>query len=133
MGKATYFLPCNVPTKPTTSYENTRKNPRETTYVYSDYLGLVVYSIALRFVAPIWGDIDSRLYSQYGKDYKEIYAKEILHKTCLDGCVAENRLREFMINAKVQVDTNTVLMSGLSEDDFYNYMLAIIYPCVGYL
>ena len=118
--------PCNVPTKPTTSYENTRKNPRETTYVYSDYLGLVVYSIALRFVAPIWGDIDSRLYSQYGKDYKEIYAKEILHKTCLDGCVAENRLREFMINAKVQVDTNTVLMSGLSEDDFYNYMLAII-------
>lgn len=119
--------PVQVPVKQVGNYN------RATTYDYPDYLGLVTYSFALRFIAPIWGDIHNRLSSEYGKDAKEIYSLELLHGTCMMTdhnlgivCQAEVRLREFITSAKVKLDTNAVLVSGLSEDDFYNYLFAVI-------
>ena len=41
---------------------------REKTYTYDDYLDLISYSLALRFVAPIWGEIYPALNRRFGKD-----------------------------------------------------------------
>ena len=88
----------------------------QTTYVYQDYLDLVTYSLALRFVAPIWGDIHNRLNSEFGKDAKEVYSMEILYDTCMVSnpeknyiCTAENRLREFIANTKLKLETNAAV------------------------
>lgn len=119
--------PVYVSNKKETNYDP------QTTYVYQDYLDLVTYSLALRFVAPIWGDIHNRLNSEFGKDAKEVYSMEILYDTCMVSnpeknyiCTAENRLREFIANTKLKLETNAVLVSGLSEDDFYNYLYSVI-------
>lgn len=105
----------------------------ETTYNYHDYLELVTYALALRFIAPIWGDINNRMNAEYGKDIREVYSMEILHGTCMASdpsrgiiCKAEERLKEFIIKSKMALDTNAVLLSGLSEDDFYEYLYCAI-------
>lgn len=119
--------PVFVPTKTLSSYGHARQNSsRETTYEYEDYLQLVAYSLSLRLVTPVWGEIHKRLNSQFGKDFKEIYYLEILYKTSIYKCPAEERLRLFMAHTNVQADTNAVLVSGLSEEDLYNYMFAVI-------
>ena len=114
-------------------------NKKETNYTHKQLMSiktiqtLVTYSLALRFVAPIWGDIHNRLNSEFGKDAKEVYSMEILYDTCMVSnpeknyiCTAENRLREFIANTKLKLETNAVLVSGLSEDDFYNYLYSVI-------
>lgn len=120
--------PVYVTTKPITRYDENRiAVPKETTYEYEDYLELVVYSFALRFAAPVLGEVTyRRLREEYGRNAKEVYAMEMLHGTILDDCRAEQRLKEFMANTKVQTDINNIVVSGLSEEDFQNYMYAII-------
>lgn len=114
------------------SVKNNINYDEKTTYGYEDYLKLVTFSLALRFVAPVWGDIHNRLNNVY-KDSKEVYAMEILHGTQLVSdpssgyhFEAEDRLREFIVNNKTKLETNAVLLSGLSEDDFYNYLYSVI-------
>lgn len=120
--------PVYVTTKPSTRYDENRiAVPKETTYEYEDYLELVIYSFALRLAAPVLGEVTyRRLREEYGRNAKEVYAMEMLHGTVLDDCRAEQRLKEFMANTKVQTDINNIVVSGLSEEDFQNYMYAII-------
>lgn len=112
--------PVHITIKPNEAYD------QKTTYDYTDYLELVSFSLALRFIAPIWGHIDKRVDSEYGRDTSTTYLLELLHGTCMMSdstlginCVAENRLRDFIYNINMVVDTNAVLVYGLSEEDYY--------------
>lgn len=119
--------PIKIVTKSNTGYG------RGTTYDYEDYLELCTFSLALRFAAPAWGDISKRLAEEYGNEVKETYAMEILHGTCMmsnqhtgEVCRAEERFREFITNTKAELDPKAILVAGLSEEDFYNYLYSII-------
>nr|DAS00459.1 MAG TPA: hypothetical protein [Caudoviricetes sp.] len=104
----------------------------ETTYGYSDYLKLMAFSLALRLVAPIWGDIAPQMKTEFNQD-KEAHSMEILYGTCMmskpDGsyvCEAEQRLKKFIRNTKIQLDSKAILVFGISEEDFYENMYSFI-------
>lgn len=98
----------------------------EKTYTYDDYLELISYSMMLRFVAPIWGEIYPALNRRFGKDAKEVYALEVIHGTSIDNCPAEQRLREYTLHAIPTADTDSAIIAALSEDDFLDYIYSVI-------
>lgn len=119
--------PVHVSAKPPTRRAGSAaNNTREKTYTYEDYLELVVYSFACRFVAPVWGEINNRLSDVFGKDSKELYSMEVLHGTQMIDCQAERRLKEYLHHIRTPIDMSNVLINSLSEEDFFNHMFAVI-------
>lgn len=118
--------PVHVVSKPQSNYN------RETTYVFEDYLQLVSYSLALRFVAPIWADIDSRLRNEYGNDVKDVVSFDfILHGTTMRSdktkgyvCEPEQRLREYINSTKLTIETDVVLCMGMTIEEYMDYLFA---------
>lgn len=110
---------------------------QDTTYNYDDYLQLIAYSLGLRFAAPVWGAITNRLHAEYGDD-KEIHSYSLLHGTCMvtkydpagqviRPCYAETRLKDFIVSigVKLKMDVNSVLLAGLSEEDYYHSLFTV--------
>ena len=113
----------NVPVK--TNVVNIN-NIKEKTYTREDYTNLVAYSLLLRFVAPIWGEIMNRLGSYFGKTAKETFALELLAHTELMGCEAHLRLEEYIDSIKEEFNEVSVIVTGGTPEDYIRHMLSFI-------
>lgn len=101
-------------------------NIKEKTYTREDYTNLIAYSLLLRFVAPVWGEIMNRLSSYFGKTAKETYALELLAHTELMGCEAQYRLEEYIDSIKEEFNEVNVIVTGGTPDDYIRHVLSFI-------
>lgn len=101
----------------------------DSTYLRSDYFGLVTLSVALRPMIPIWGayiDISRR---ELGNNYKEHQAYGLLYYTQLTRSTEIQRLLEYIeskVAPQITGDKNfTTIMGGLGSVELPNYLRAL--------
>lgn len=102
----------------------------DSTYLRTDYFGLVALSVALRPMIPIWGSFIDITKRDVGNNYKEYHAYGLLYNTHLARSPEIVRLRDF-IDVKVQAQTTgdknfTTVMGGLATVEMSSYLTAQI-------
>ncbi len=116
-----------IPEKFKDAYVQTDDRPftRDRTYTKPDYIELLVLSLALRAMVPIWGEFIYRTKDETGTDFKEYYAFALLNQTSVMETAAVAKLRVY-IQGNLQDDKplTNVIISGISRDDYPNWLLA---------
>ena len=104
-----------------------RQGSREQTYIRSDYTRLVVLSLVLRVMVPVWGEYIAHTRQQYGTTFKEYQAFMLIVKSKLFNCDAMEKLRVY-IDATVQDDryNATNIIEGINSEDFPAYILGLV-------
>ena len=101
---------------------------RDKTYLKEDYKQLVMLSIAIRPMIPIWGEFLYKTEDDSGTQWKEYYAYLLLEQTSL-------MKTEPMIKLLTYVDRNvggdkanpvSVLNGGISTDDFPDWVTGLV-------
>lgn len=99
---------------------------QQRTYVRNDYMGLVVLTVALKPMLPIWGSYMARMSEMTDNPFKEYDALGLLIKTDLIGCYYVARLRSLI--AALLVTHNMPLsakLSGLGSEEMPEYLLGL--------
>jgi hypothetical protein len=108
--------------------EITDRSPSRT-YLRADYFGLVVFTVALRPMLPIWGEYIAATRRDSGNNYKENRAWGLLYHTELPRSPEYDRLLEFITHTSQnfikQDETFTAILEGLSTAEMPSWMLAI--------
>lgn len=81
----------------------------ERTYVRADYSNLILLSLALRPMVPIWSEYNTRVKSLIGNTFKEYQSMRLLANTDLIHHDAMEKLRDY-------VETNAAAMNESSGD-----------------
>lgn len=99
----------------------------EKTYLKEDYRWLVVLSIAIRSMIPVWGQFVYRTEEDNGTMWKEYYAYLLLMKTQLMRSEPMNRLRTY-VEQTIPADktTSTAVLGGISSEDYPTWILALV-------
>lgn len=117
------ILPDNLKTE----YE--RDDPPDRTYLKRDYERLVILTIAIRFMIPIWGEYILRIKAQSGSIYKESAAMRLLGR-CHDLLNSEP-----MLKLKVYVEKSipggeqkalAAIFRGLGTAELPEYYLSLV-------
>lgn len=99
------------------------------TYLRADYFGLVVFTVALRPMLPIWGEYIAATRRDSGNNYKENRAWGLLYHTELPRSAEYDRLLEFITHTSQSFlraeETFTAILEGLSTAEMPSWMLAI--------
>lgn len=97
------------------------------TYLYSDYQGLVVLTIAVRPMVPIWGEYISRIKKEVGGIYKEYNAMRILARTWVIHSPYADRLRLYIESSNLHNVSNVAaILSGLGTDQLPEFLLSFV-------
>lgn len=101
-------------------------DPKDRTYLRSDYVKLVNLAIALRPMVPIWGEYILRVRNQSGSNYKEYQAVGLLSKAYIISCEPMTQLRDYVTSSS-QYATRSVsaIMGGLGSTELPEWLLAI--------
>lgn len=127
----------NIPSRFKDEYVHSDAKPgtREKTYIRSDYVKLVVLSLALRPIVPIWSEFLRTTKGDTGTNYKELYAYALLAKTPLYDCAAMERMRTYIKNiVKPDQPMTDSIVRGIGSEDFADALLASLMVtriCVG--
>lgn len=101
----------------------------ERTYLRADYFGLVVLSVAMRPMIPIWGQFIDISRRELGNNNKEYEAFRLLYFTHLVTSPEVERLREFIefsIASQVTGDKIfTPVLGGIGTTELPNWLLAM--------
>ena len=97
------------------------------TYLRADYHGLVVLTIALRPMVPIWGEYVNYIKKEVGTSYKEFYSLFLISKTHLVNSAPMLRLQRY-IEANIPRDTDTAaaIIKGLPSSQLPDWLLALV-------
>jgi hypothetical protein len=130
--KSDIFIPLNIKE----NYEP--GDPVERTYIKKDYMDLIVFSLALRPMVPIWSEYNSIVKGVIGNHYKEYQSLGILSKTELlksgdkDNVTAIDKLRTYIeITANIITDSGTdgrpdaAILGGLGTEELPDWLLAL--------
>lgn len=101
---------------------------REKTYTKKDYVELMVLSLSLRCMVPLWGEYIANTRREKGTHFKEFYAFQLLNKTQLMKTQPMTKLMSYVENIvgignKFRPD-NT--LRWIASDDFNYWLLAIV-------
>lgn len=107
------------------SYETSRT--RERTYLKSDYQKLVVMTLALRCMIPVWGEFISRTEDELGTTYKEYYATRLLMMSSIVHSEPWEKLRVF-VEQSLPNDKSLIsaIMGGISREDFPFWVMSLV-------
>ena len=104
----------------------TEQNIIDRTYIRSDYVGLVVLTVALKFMLPIWGSYMARMSALTDNPFKEYDAIGILINTALIRGENIERLRTLI--SALTANHNMPLsaqLAGLGTSEMPEYLLAL--------
>lgn len=122
-----YHTDIKIPTKFDEAYVHTdeKQYTREKTYTRQDYLKLVVLTLSLRIMVPIWGEFIYRTKAETGTNHKEFYAYSLLAQTKLNDSPAIEKLRIYL-ESNIQADKNmtSVIVNGPGSEDYSTWVLS---------
>lgn len=100
---------------------------RNRTYLKEDYKKLLVLSVILRAMVPVWGEYILRTGKEKGTTYKEFYAVRLLASSQLFQSEPMEKLRIFVqdtLPTDKPKDSATIM--AFSEDDFSEWMTSLV-------
>jgi hypothetical protein len=99
------------------------------TYLRKDYESLVVLTMALRVMIPIWGEYIAVTKSEYGTAFKEYYAYGLLAESSYEHSPAMEKLKEYIAhnipNEKDRPKPSAII-GGVSSEDFPRWILGLV-------
>jgi hypothetical protein len=104
----------------------------EGTYLREDYVWLVALSIALRPLLPVWGEFIAYIKEDFGPNWKEYHAFQLLAKSDLAKSVPMDRLRLYVraqlsSDKKVEVSNSAhIFHGGVSVEDYPEWMMGLV-------
>ena len=104
-------------------------NPNRT-YLQSDYAGLVVLSVALRPMVPVWGEY-MMLIRRRGEDigplHKEYTALKLLSRSAIiDSPQVERLTRYLEASFASEIDITSVILTTFSSSEIITWLLALV-------
>ena len=107
-------------------------DPPDRTYVKKDYADLILLSLALRPIVPIWSEYNSRVKSLIGNHFKEYQSLALLMNTELFHHTSMEKLRVY-VEATSAVITDTAgdgnsiaaIIGGLGTTELPDWLLAL--------
>jgi hypothetical protein len=98
---------------------------REKTYVKEDYKGLILLSLALRPMIPIWGEFIYKTRPDTGTGFKEFYAVKLINKTHLMESEPMVKLRTYVShNIKADKPMFSNILNSVGTEDFPLWLLS---------
>lgn len=98
---------------------------REKTYTRGDYKGLILLSLALRPMIPIWGEFIYVTRNDTGTGFKEFYAVKLLNKTQLIESEPMVKLRTYVShNIKADKPMFSNILNGVGSENFPMWLLS---------
>lgn len=98
---------------------------REKTYVKEDYKGLILLSLALRPMIPIWGEFIYMTREDTGTGFKEFYAVKLINKTHLMESEPMIKLRTYVAhNIKADKPMFSNILNSVGTEDFPMWLLS---------
>lgn len=123
----TRFQGIRMPTNLKDQYEP--RDIPEQTYLREDYHGLVVLSIAMRAMLPIWGEFINSTSKEAGNAFKELQALKLIKHASVMESAPMQRLQmyvsAFIDRAPQQALSNAALLSGLGSSNMPNWILGL--------
>lgn len=104
----------------------------EGTYLFEDYAWLVALSIVLRPMFPIWGEFIAYIKEDFGPNWKEYYAYQLLSQSELAHSIPMERLRVYvksMVASEKKVDVGNsahILHGGVSVEDYPEWVIGLV-------
>lgn len=97
------------------------------TYLISDYKELVVVTLALRAMFPVWGHYMNIIKKNMDSDWKEFYSIRLIYNTYIHSTPAVERLRDYVESiVSSDLDNTSAILSTLSTAELIDWLLAII-------
>ena len=98
---------------------------REKTYVKEDYKGLILLSLALRPMIPVWGEFIYMTREDTGTGFKEFYAVKLINKTHLMESEPMVKLRTYVAhNIKADKPMFSSILNSVGTEDFPMWLLS---------
>lgn len=98
---------------------------REKTYVKEDYKGLILLSLALRPMIPIWGEFIYMTREDTGTGFKEFYAVKLINRTHLMESEPMIKLRTYVAhNIKADKPMFSNILNSVGTEDFPMWLLS---------
>jgi hypothetical protein len=98
---------------------------REKTYVREDYKGLILLSLALRPMIPIWGEFIYKTRPDTGTGFKEFYAVKLINSTHLMESEPMVKLRTYVShNIKADKPMYSNILNSVGTEDFPLWLLS---------
>lgn len=98
---------------------------REKTYIKEDYKGLILLSLALRPMIPIWGEFIYVTRNDTGTGFKEFYAVKLINKTHLIESEPMVKLRTYVShNIKTDKPMFSNILNSVGSEDFPMWLLS---------
>lgn len=99
----------------------------ERTYLISEYKDLVVITLALRAMLPIWGRYMGMIKKLVKSNWKEFTAIRIISKSYIHNTPAIERLRDYISSTIPDNNDNTSsIINGLSSSELVDWYLAVV-------
>jgi hypothetical protein len=96
------------------------------TYLRHDYIDLVIMSLALRPMIPIWGEYINRQGVTTGNTYKELSAVRMLRKTWIMVSEPMQRLRIYLeCTCKRQDKSDSAVLDGLGTAEMPDWLMGL--------
>lgn len=111
------------------TYVESRDTPgsRERTYLKEDYRWLVVLSISMRAMLPVWGEFIHLTKKDTGTTFKEYYAYKLLAHSSISASEPMERLRVYVEHSLPQDKSKAAaILGGLSSEDFPIWVLGLV-------
>lgn len=105
------------------------KNYKERTYLKNDYIDLVILTLGLRMMVPIWGSFLSLASNVSGNNFKEQRALELISGSPVDQWPGMERLIVYIeSNIMANKSSMSALLGGLSSSEIPDHLssLAIV-------
>jgi hypothetical protein len=119
------------------TYVESHENPgsRERTYLKEDYWKLLVLSISLRIMIPVWGEFIARTRKESGTALKEFYAFQLLAYSNIAKSEPMEQLRIYVEHSiPTEKSMSSAILAAISSEDFTTWALALVVVrrlCVG--
>lgn len=104
-----------------------RPGTRDQTYDRADYERLIVLSISIRCMIPVWGEFIVRTEGVIGNDRKEYWAMTLLRESNIEHSPAMARLRRYIDAMVARAPINfSVSLKVMSIQNFNDWMLGLV-------
>lgn len=105
--------------------EDINPRTRARTYLRDDYYDLVVLSIMLKPMVPIFGEYIRRVSKEIGTRFKEHYAFSLLSTSSIISLPALNRLRVYIeASVEKEEDKKSAIFGGLGTTELPDWLLS---------
>lgn len=102
------------------------------TYLREDYMWLVALSLALRPLLPVWGEFIAYIKEDFGPNWKENFAFQLLARSQLAKSAPMDRLRLYVraqLGSDKKVDISNsghIIHGGVSVEDYPEWMMGLV-------